>query len=225
MHEKNVYLCNKTIGSFEKSVKKKWKYLNPDYKIKLYDNEMCREFLVKHYGDLFGEIFDYLEDGPIKADLWRICILHKKGGVYSDIDIVPLQPLCNWIESDVQLVTCSSYWDKFKFNPNFIVSEKNNVSLEKCIDWYVNKYNNRHTDKYNYWDFSIMNCFTQTLHLKKYCKKGGVYHVKKNRNMKVQIIRECKGDYHYDAHNKYKNVRVFNNRSELWDSDTHSVRI
>ena len=43
--------------------------------------------------------------------------------------------------------------------------------------------------------------------------------------MKVQILREHKGGHHYDAHNKYKNVRVFNNRSELWDSDTHSVRI
>jgi hypothetical protein len=70
-----------------------------------------------------------------------------------------------------------------------------------------------------------MKCFTQTLHLKKYCKKSGIYPVNNNRNIKVQILREHKGDHHYDAHNKYKNKRVFNNRSELWDSDTHSVRI
>jgi hypothetical protein len=31
-------------------------------------------------------------------------------------------------------------------------------------------------------------------------------------NMKIQIIKECPGVNHYDAHNIYNNVRVFNNR-------------
>jgi hypothetical protein len=40
--------------------------------------------------------------------------------------------------------------------------------------------------------------------------------------MKIQIIKECAGVTHYDAHNIYNNMRVFNNRYADWDYNTHS---
>lgn len=216
MYPKIIYFCNKK--NCEKSLisTNAWKKLNPEYEIKLYDDEMIQLFLLEEYEELYKNIFDYLSDGPIKADFWRLCILYKKGGVYSDIDNVPLVKLSEFIESDIDFVTCSSYWH-YNFNPNFIISDKENIILKNCIDWYVNKYNNK--DRYDYWDWSVMNSFNQTLHIENYNKECGVYQL---YNMKIQIIKECQGSWHYDDHNIYNGTRVFNNRSCEWNHNSHS---
>ncbi len=221
---KIIFFCNKTLDKM-KEYSDNWKKLNPEYEIRLYDNNMCRKFLLEEYGELYANIFDYLKDGPIKADFWRICILYKYGGVYSDIDNEPLVSLNDFVEPDIDFLTCSSYLNsffnikKFNFNPNFIISTKNNIILKKCIDWYINKYNNK--DKYNYWKWSVMRAFTDVLHLEDYNKKDGIYYLD---NMKIQILKECPGKNHYDAHNIYNNKRVFNNRYKTWNANTHSFK-
>jgi mannosyltransferase OCH1-like enzyme len=215
MHPKVIYFCNRIITEKDRESSNNWKKLNPEYEIKLYDDEMIRSFLLEEYGELHKDIFDYLQAGPIKADFWRICILYKKGGIYSDIDIMPLVKLSDFIEKNVDFVTCSSYW-RFNYNPNFIVSDKDNIILKKCIDWYVNKYIKKNV--YDYWDWSIMNSLTQNLHLENYRKNWGVYSFD---NMKIQILKENHGRNHYDAHVMYNNVRVFNNRQPAWNYYLH----
>jgi len=217
-YPKVIYFCNKTIGKNDISSSNNWKKLNPDYEIKLYDDEMIKSFLLKEYGELYVDIFNYLKDGPIRADFFRICILYKNGGIYSDIDILPLVPLSDFIEKDVDFVTCTSFGHfNFIFNPNFIISTKNNIILKKCIDWYVYRYNNKKI--YKYWRWSIMNAFTKNLHLPNYNKKYGIYYLD---DMKIQIIEEQKGKNNYDDYNIYNDIRVFNNRQDSWDFKTHS---
>ena len=43
-----------------------WKKLNPDYEIKLYDNQDCIDFLEKEFGSEYVDTFNYIKDGPIK---------------------------------------------------------------------------------------------------------------------------------------------------------------
>ena len=212
---KTIYFCNKTIGDKDIASANNWKRLNPDYEVKLYDDEMIRAFLLEEYGELHRDLFNYLEDGPIRSDFWRVCVLYKYGGVYSDIDNMPLVPLAEFIEPNIDFVTCSSYVDQL-YNPNFIISYKENIILKRCIDWYLTKYNNK--DPYQYHNWSIMNTFTQTLRLENYTKYWGMY---KSDGMMVQIINERPGTHHYDAHNVYQNRRVFNNRQPNWNYDFH----
>ena len=211
-HPKVIYFCNKIITERDIESANNWKKLNPDYEIKLYDDEMIKTYLLNEYSELHRSIFEYLKDGPIKADFWRICILFKKGGIYSDIDNFPLVKLDYFIEKNVDFVTCSSYWH-YNYNPNFIVCCKNNIILKKCIDWYINKYKNG--VRYKYWRWSIMGAFTEVLKIDNYTKESGIYTY---QNMKIQIIKECSGKNHNDAHNIYKNKRVFNNRQPDWDA-------
>jgi hypothetical protein len=217
-YPKVIYFCNKLISKNDILSSNNWKKLNPEYEIKLYDDEMIKSFLLKEYGELYVNIFNFLKDGPIKADFFRICILYKNGGIYSDIDNLPLVPMADFIENDIDFATCSSYW-KYTFNPNFIISNKDNIILKNCIDWYVNKYNNK--VEYDYWEWSIMNAFLQNLHLKDYKKEYGIYYL---NDMKIQIIKECEGNHHYDSHNIYNEIRVFNNRQPNWDVDTHAFK-
>ena len=63
----------------------KLKFDNPEFRHHLYDDAMCREFIRKNYNKEVLNAFDKLKPGAYKADLWRYCILYKKGGVYLDI--------------------------------------------------------------------------------------------------------------------------------------------
>lgn len=174
---KTLFFCNKTLDRM-KEFSDNWKVLNPEYEIQLYDNSMCEKFLLEEYGELYKDIFIFIKDGPIKADFWRICILYKYGGIYSDIDNEPLMSISSFLDSTVDFMTCSSYWI-YNFNPNFIGANKNNIILKKCIDWYINKYTNE-KDSYDYWKWSIMAAFSDNLYLKNYQKKDGIYELDNN---------------------------------------------
>ena len=58
---------------------------NPEFTHHLYDDSMCRSFIKQHFDKDVLYAFDKLKPGAYKADLWRYCILYKKGGVYLDI--------------------------------------------------------------------------------------------------------------------------------------------
>jgi hypothetical protein len=102
---KCIYMCHKTIDNI-KIYSQNWTKLNPDWEIKLYDDEMCKQFLLNEYSQLHYDIFNYLNCGPIKSDFWRICVLYKYGGLYVDSDIEPLVPLKDYIEQNIDFCTC-----------------------------------------------------------------------------------------------------------------------
>jgi len=156
---KVIYMCHKKLDKIE-IFSKKWKELNPEYEIKLYDDNLCQQFLLKEYSQLHLDIFNFIPDGPIKADFWRVCIINKYGGLYVDADINPIVPLSEYIENNDDFVTCissnlnTSELNADRINPHFILSNKNNHILKNCIDKYIDLYNN-HREKYSYWGWSI----------------------------------------------------------------------
>ena len=214
-YPKIIYFCNKVISDHDMFAANKWLILNPDHEIKLFDNHDCLQFLKDNFDPIYCDIFNFLKDGPIKADFWRVCILYKNGGIYSDIDIVPLLPINHWIETNIDFVTCSSYMIRrnFKFNPQLIICNKENLILKKCIDEYVLKYKNN--NMYDYWDYSIMNVMNKVIDIDNYDYKWGIYTYE---NIKIQILKDKPGKHHYNAFCKYKNLRVLNNRSINWDN-------
>jgi len=170
MIPKVIYMCHKKLDKIQ-VYSKNWSRLNPEYEIKLYDDEMCQQFLLTEYSPLHLEIFNFIKDGPIKADFWRVCIVNKYGGLYVDADIEPLIPLKNYIEEDDHFVTCISFnFNKnnleFQLNPHFILSNKNNRNLQNAIDRYIQSYHDK--IPYSYWDWSICKFFTiEGIHAKK----------------------------------------------------------
>lgn len=154
-NKKKIYMCYKTINKAVEKKKKLWQELNPEYEIIVYDDNKCREFLKNEYSELHLYLFDFLKDGPIKADFWRICILNKFGGIYADIDIKPLVPLREYIEDKDDFVTFLSSGPKVLLNPHFIKSDANNIILKHCIELYLYQYYKKNI-KYDYWYYSIV---------------------------------------------------------------------
>ena len=58
---------------------------NPEFNHHLYDDDECRDFIKNNFDKNVLNAFDSLIPGAYKADLWRYCILYKKGGIYIDI--------------------------------------------------------------------------------------------------------------------------------------------
>ena len=57
---------------------------NPEFEHHLYDEGMCRTFLKNNFPKRVVDAFDKVVPYALKADIWRYCILYKKGGVYLD---------------------------------------------------------------------------------------------------------------------------------------------
>jgi len=63
---------------------------NPRFRYYLFDDIECREFIKNNFDNEVLNAYDRLIPGAYKADLWRYCILYKKGGIYLDVKYMPI---------------------------------------------------------------------------------------------------------------------------------------
>ena len=220
---KVIYLSykNKNIPDY---IINNWKKLYPDYEVKLYDNNDCIEFLKNNFGnegDKYVDIFNYIKDGPIKADFWRVCVLYKNGGIYSDIDVEPLVNVNEIIDKDTSFFTSTSF-NKDSLNPHFIVSPKEHIVLKKCIDKYLEMYKNK--IEYSYWGWSIVTIMKEVFFeiFKKYLNTDGVYFAdNKKYQMLKEVLPEGKTE---NVYCEYQGKRILNNRYNEYDPDKHQFK-
>ena len=169
------------------SVIDKWTEIYPQYDIKIYDNNDCINFLYKEFGQEYVDIFNFIKDGPIKADFWRVCILYKYGGIYSDIDIIPNINVEEILLPETTFLTCICAFFK-NITPQIIVSIPEHIVLKLCIDKYVEFY--RTNKKYTYWGWSIMHIMKPILCkiLNECVNNDGVYY--DDNNNTYQFLKE-----------------------------------
>jgi mannosyltransferase OCH1-like enzyme len=117
---------------------------NPEFKHHLYDDADCYQFIKDHFDPEVAEAYDVLIPGAYKADLWRYCVLYKRGGIYLDIKFQN--------EGDFKLVelTDREYWTKDIpkseggiYNACMICLPGNSI-LKKCIDRIVENVRTRY---------------------------------------------------------------------------------
>jgi mannosyltransferase OCH1-like enzyme len=221
---KVIYLCYKT-KDVPPSVIDSWKSLNPDYEIKLYDNKDCEKFLLDNYGQKYVDIYNYIKDGPIKGCFFRICVLNKNGGVYSDVDVEPLVPIKDFIEEGVTFATCNSIIMTL-FNPHFIYTIPHHPLLKRCVELYEEKYDNN--DKFEYWPWGSPIIMTKAYNELVGNIRYDDYIDIDSMGNKYQIIKEINPKpEEYIAHNiycEYKGKKILNNRSLDYDPDNHKFK-
>ncbi len=67
----------------------KWQQLNPSFSIIWFNNKNCDNFIRKMYDKNVFNTYVKLKPGAYKADLWRLCVLYRYGGVYVDAFATP----------------------------------------------------------------------------------------------------------------------------------------
>lgn len=124
-----------------------WKVMNPDYILKYYSLNDCREYLKKHFEDSdFLQTFDCLNAYAFKCDFFRYCVLYIEGGWYSDwkqkcLKYNLLNELDNYKTSDIVLFEDLDANDniyKTYIQNNFIGAIKNNLFLKESINEIIN---------------------------------------------------------------------------------------
>jgi hypothetical protein len=107
--------------------------LNPEYEHVFFTNDDCDMFMANNFPGRVNEAYNKLVPGAYKADLFRLCYLYKKGGVYLDANktlMVPLRdiisPECSFF-SVIDLKSCNIF-------QAFIASEPGLPYLDRCIE-------------------------------------------------------------------------------------------
>ena len=83
---------------------------NKSYKQMLYNDHSCLDFVSQQYPE-FLDVYTTLPRKVMKADMWRLLILHHYGGVYLDMDCECKKPIDEWGESFGISKQASGYWE------------------------------------------------------------------------------------------------------------------
>lgn len=81
-----------------------WKKLNPSYKYVIHDKLDREEFIRAHFPVSVYNAYCKIVPGAFKADLWRYCVLYIHGGVYTDVDMLCMGKLDDFISCDTDMV-------------------------------------------------------------------------------------------------------------------------
>ncbi len=159
---KVVYMTYHDINSIPQYVFNNINKYCSGYEVKIYDDNMCLEFLEKYYGKEAVEIFNNMEIGAHKADFWRYCILYVFGGYYFDIKTDFQIHISNIYDSKKEktwyTVICSD--NSCLFNGIIVTPPRNPVILDAI----KHIYNNPKPSDYHNYVRELMNIVT------KYCR-------------------------------------------------------
>lgn len=138
---KRVYFTTKDIQTIPKHVLENIKKYCHGFDIKIYDDDMCLDFLQKFYGDSAVQIFKSQKYDAWKSDFFRYCILYLFGGYYFDIKTVFLLPIRDIFHDEKKTwFTVLSVVPNTIYN-GIIVTPPNNEILWKCIQQFSSSRN------------------------------------------------------------------------------------
>ncbi|WP_052951544.1 glycosyltransferase family 32 protein [Devosia soli] len=87
----------KTLTRFAQRIWREWEKTNPDWELRLWDDAEIRALVAEHYPQHL-ETFDSYPSGIFRADAFRFFVLHKFGGVYADLDVLPYRNINELVE-------------------------------------------------------------------------------------------------------------------------------
>jgi mannosyltransferase OCH1-like enzyme len=115
---------------------------NPRINFHLYDENDCRNFIRDNFDSDVLDAYNSLIPCSYKSDLWRFCILYKKGGIYLDIKYKCVNNF-KFIE-----LTEEEHFVRDRGNglvyTALIVTLPNNEIMKECINHIVNNVKNKY---------------------------------------------------------------------------------
>lgn len=144
----NIYLTwsSKILPPKMKKNVENLKRQNPEFNILLYDDDDVLNFLIENFDDDVVNSYNALIPGAYKADLFRLCILYKLGGIYIDIKyscvnnfkLINLIDGSNYYVKDRAEMGCCGIYN------GFMVFKKNTNELLLAINQIVSNVKNRY---------------------------------------------------------------------------------
>lgn len=214
---KTLYLTYKT-KDIPPQILQHFQTWNPGWNIQFYDDQDCIAFLKKHYPERYVNFFQQVKYGPIKADLWRLCVLHKYGGVYCDVDLILLKGVEQFLEPTANFASCLGYEGSNQIFQAFLAATPGHPILKDCMEMLVRKDPNA-----LYWNlagtFDMYKIISQ--HFPQKPKEG--LHFLKNHVI-LQLVQEICPNLQdiKSCFAQYKNEKIFICHSPEYDSIQHT---
>ena len=123
----------------------KWDSVNPDFSRRFFDDKQQSAWVKENYPDAWPA-FSAMKLPAGRADLFRYCLMHKYGGVWSDVDIVPRIPLSKFLNANASLVVVH---DGGMGSPHiylynaFMAATPGHPIMRRAIDIVIEHYNKR----------------------------------------------------------------------------------
>ena len=127
-----IWLSDKNLPPPDKwkESQEKWKETYSEYEYMLWTNENTKELISKNYSQ-FEETFYKFKYLIQRVDFLKFILMHHYGGVYSDLDIVPLKRFDNLINTDSDCcITRSEVNLRFYTNSFFIGKPKTKIWMD-----------------------------------------------------------------------------------------------
>jgi len=142
-----------------------WSRLNPGFDVVFFDNRGCLSFLLEHFGADVSLRFNSIKHGPIKSDFFRVHYLYAVGGVYCDLDSVPVAPLSSFIDfySPRSVLYVAESRHAGQLNPMVMASTAGHVSLGAAVGVYA-RLSSARPFVYSYWTWSVVHVLSGLLH-------------------------------------------------------------
>jgi mannosyltransferase OCH1-like enzyme len=95
------------VGQTHLSELARFRAQNREYSFHFFDQRQMNEYMETYFKrDEILNVYRRAKYGPLKADIWRYCILWERGGVYFDINKMPGIPLAQLIDkADLAIIS------------------------------------------------------------------------------------------------------------------------
>jgi hypothetical protein len=177
-----------------------WKSQNFNYVY--YSNIDAYNYLLKHFGKHYADIFDNINIGAYKADFFRYCWIYIEGGIYADTDSLCLIDIEKWLEEykDVDVILTRDDPTNIRaLYQAFIYSKKPyNKLFKACIEIIVDNIDKyRNGESFDEFDFT-----GPGLMYNAFCKINPCY---LNKNLPIGLINtNCGNMLIMSWNNNYK---------------------
>ncbi len=104
--------------------------LSRDFEHRYVSTEERRAYLEKYASPRLLAAYDRLEDGAAQADLWRLFVLWREGGVYMDFDASLIRPLGDILAGREEV----RVWNRKRYTNYFMATVPGNPVYAKMID-------------------------------------------------------------------------------------------
>lgn len=74
-----------------------WVNKNSEYEWLFMDDTRCDAFIKDNFSKDFYDMYCALPYGVMRADVWRVCVIHSYGGIYVDTDCECITPINEWL--------------------------------------------------------------------------------------------------------------------------------
>ena len=113
----------------------RFRALNPDLDFRLFDGSDREVYMQEFWGDHpIYPIFTQSQLGPMKADIFRYCLLFERGGFYFDISKGCSIPLSSFLQkSSTALISFESH--DCVIPPNPILEDRLNCAEKQVLQW------------------------------------------------------------------------------------------